>query len=38
VDIQGYVDFDWEEDVHTRRSMSGYMFQLFCGAVRWRSK
>jgi hypothetical protein len=26
VDIQGYVDFDWERDVDIMRSTSRYMF------------
>eukprot|EP00253_Pinus_taeda_P005006 PITA_05006 len=33
LDIRGFVDGDWVEDLDHRRSASGYVFNLFGGAV-----
>jgi len=38
LDIHGFVDADWAEDLDQRRSTSGYVFNLFGGAVSWMSK
>jgi len=38
LDIRGYVDADWAGDLEQRRSTSGYVFNLFGGAVSWMSK
>jgi hypothetical protein len=38
VDIHGFVDADWAGDLDRRRSTSGYMFNLFGGAISWMSK
>jgi len=38
MDIQDYLDFDWERKVDRRISMSGYMFQLFSEVVNWMRK
>ena len=38
LDIRGFVDADWAGDLHQRRSTSGYVFNLFGGAVSWMSK
>ena len=38
LDIRGFVDVDWVGDLDQRRSTSGYMFNLFGGAVSWMSK
>ena len=38
VDVQGFVDADWEGDLNCRRSTSAYVFNLFGGAVSWMSK
>jgi len=38
LDIHGFVDVDWAEDLDQRRSTSGYAFNLFGGAVSWMSK
>ena len=35
MNIQGYVDSNWAKDVDRRRSTSGYVFQLFGGAISW---
>eukprot|EP00253_Pinus_taeda_P014700 PITA_14700 len=37
-DIRGFVDADWARDLDHRRSTSGYVFNLFGGAVNWISK
>jgi hypothetical protein len=37
-DIIGYVDSDWASDVQTRKSVTGYVFTLFGGAISWCSK
>eukprot|EP00253_Pinus_taeda_P021354 PITA_21354 len=36
--IHGFVDVDWAGDLDHRRSTSGYVFNLFGGAVNWMSK
>jgi hypothetical protein len=38
VDIHGFVDVDWAGDVDCRRSTSGYVFNLFEGAISWMRK
>ena len=38
LDIRGFVDADWAEDLDQRRSTSGYVFSLFGGAVSWMIK
>ena len=38
LDIHGFVDADWARDLDQRRSTSGYVFNLFGGAVNWMSK
>jgi phosphoribosyl-AMP cyclohydrolase len=38
VDIHGFVDADWARDLDHRRSTSGYVFNLFGGAISWMSK
>ena len=38
MDIQGYVDLDWADDVDRRRSTIAYVFTLFDGAISWMSK
>eukprot|EP00253_Pinus_taeda_P032716 PITA_32716 len=38
LDIYGFVDADWVGDLDQRRSTSGYVFNLFGGAVSWMSK
>jgi hypothetical protein len=38
VDIHGFVDADWDGDPDRRRSTSGYVFNLFGGAISWMSK
>jgi hypothetical protein len=38
VDIHGFVDVDWGRDLDRRRSTSGYVFNLFRGAISWMSK
>ena len=38
VDIHGFVDADWVGDMDCRRSTSGYVFNLFGGAISWMSK
>jgi len=37
-DIHGFVDLDGAEDLDQRRSTSGYVFNLFGGAVSWMNK
>jgi hypothetical protein len=34
----GYTDADWAGDAATRRSTSGYIFNLGSGAISWSSK
>ena len=38
LDICGFVDANWVGDLDHRRSTSGYVFNLFGGAVSWMSK
>eukprot|EP00253_Pinus_taeda_P012008 PITA_12008 len=38
LDIHGFVDADWVGDLYQSRSTSGYVFNLFGGAVSWMSK
>jgi hypothetical protein len=38
VDIHGFVDAYWARDMDRRRSTSGYVFNLFGGAISWISK
>jgi len=38
LDIHGFVDVDWAGDLDQRRSTSGYVFNLFGGAISWMSK
>eukprot|EP00253_Pinus_taeda_P030734 PITA_30734 len=38
LDIYGFVDVEWVGDLDQRRSTSGYVFNLFGGAVSWMSK
>eukprot|EP00253_Pinus_taeda_P005856 PITA_05856 len=38
LDIRGFVDANWSEDLDQRRSTSGYVFNLFGGAVSWMCK
>jgi len=38
LDIRGFVDAYWDGDLDHRRSTSGYVFNLFGGAVSWMSK
>eukprot|EP00253_Pinus_taeda_P036452 PITA_36452 len=38
LDICGFVGADWDGDLDQRRSTSGYVFNLFGGAVSWMSK
>ena len=37
LDIHGFVDGYWAGDLDQRRSTSGYVFNLFGGAVNWMS-
>ena len=36
--LNGYVDADWGGDTETRRSTSGYIFQVAGCTISWRSK
>eukprot|EP00253_Pinus_taeda_P030762 PITA_30762 len=38
LDICGFVDADWARDLDQKRSTSGYVLNLFGGAVSWMSK
>eukprot|EP00253_Pinus_taeda_P028473 PITA_28473 len=38
LDIHGFVDANWATDLDQRRSTSGYVINLFGGAVTWMSK
>jgi hypothetical protein len=38
LDIHGFVDVDWAGDLDRRRSRSGYVFNLFGGAISWMRK
>ena len=33
----GYTDFDFQSDIESRKSTSGYVFTLGGGAISWRS-
>jgi len=37
-DLRGYADADWAGDVTTRKSTSGYVFQIGSSTVSWSSK
>jgi len=37
LDIHGFVDAEWAGDMDQRKSTSGYVFNLFGGAVSWMS-
>ena len=37
-ELEGYVDADWAEDVESRRSTTGYVFEMNGGAVSWSSR
>ena len=34
----GYCDADWASNVDDRRSVTGYVFMLACGAISWQTK
>ncbi len=36
--VHGYIDADWANNVSDRRSTSGFMFSFGSGAVSWSSK
>ena len=36
--LVGYSDVDWAGDINTRRSTSGYVFQVYGSTVSWCSK
>src|SRR6202042_3619085 len=36
--LTGFSDADWAGDLDSRRSTTGYLFQLCGGAVSWQSK
>ena len=38
IDVHGFVDADWAGDLDRKRSISGYVFNLFGGAISWMSK
>eukprot|EP00253_Pinus_taeda_P021731 PITA_21731 len=38
LDIHGFIGADWAGDLDQRRSTSGYVYNLFGGAVIWMSK
>ena len=38
LDVHGFVDADWDGDMDHRRSTSGYVFNLFGGAISWMKK
>jgi hypothetical protein len=38
LDIHVFVDADWARDLDCRRSTSGYVFNLFGGAISWMRK
>ena len=38
IELQGYLDTDWEGDITSRKSTSGCSFQLIGGIISWRSK
>ena len=36
--LRGFTDDDWAEDVMTRKSTSGYVFQIGTSTISWKSK
>ena len=38
INVHGFVDVDWAGDLDCRRYTSGYVFNLFGGAIGWMSK
>jgi hypothetical protein len=38
LDVHGLLDDDWARDLDHRRSISGYVFNLFGGAISWMRK
>ena len=38
LDVHVFIDADWARDLDHRRSTSGYVFNLFGGAISWMSK
>ena len=38
IDVNGFVDVVWARDIDHRISTSGYLFNLFGGAISWMSK
>lgn len=36
--VRAFSDSDWAEDRHDRRSTTGYVFSLGCGAISWQSR
>ena len=36
--LVGYTDLDWAGDIETRRSTSGFLFNIGSGAISWSSK
>ena len=38
LDVHGFIDVDWVGDLDHLRSTSGYLFNLFGGAISWMSK
>ena len=38
LDIHGFVYVNWDGDLDHKRSTSGYVFNLFGGAISWMSK
>ena len=38
LDIHGFVDANWAGDLDRKRSISGYVFNIFGGAINWMRK
>ena len=39
LDVHGFVNVDWDRDIDRRRSISGYVFNMFgTGEISWMSK
>ena len=38
INVHGFVDAYWVGDIDHRRSTSGYVFNLFGGAISWMGK
>ena len=36
--LRGFADADWAGDVMTRKSTSGYVFQIGTSTISWKSK